>query len=151
MPKIQIKKLIGSAVFPANGSPCAAGYDLFSIEDYVLMPMERRLFKTGISIAIPAGMYGRVAPRSGLALKNGIDVLAGVIDEDYRGELGVILINFGQTEKPIKINDKIAQIIFEFYNKVEWEEVSELPDSQRSSGGYGSTDLKKPLNNSSCW
>ena len=96
-------------------------------------------------------MYGRVAPRSGLALKNGIDVLAGVIDEDYRGELGVILINFGQTEKPIKINDKIAQIIFEFYNKVEWEEVSELPDSQRSSGGYGSTDLKKPLNNSSCW
>jgi dUTP pyrophosphatase len=102
--------------------------------------MERKLFKTGLSIAIPQGMYGRIAPRSGLAYKDGIDVLAGVIDEDYRGDVGVILINFGTTEKQFKIGDRIAQIIFEFYNVVNVVEVKELDETVRSSGGWGSTD-----------
>lgn len=146
MSKIQIKKLIDSAIVPTAGSSHSAGYDLYSIENHILMPMDRKLFKTGISIGIPSGQYGRIAPRSGLAYKDGIDVLAGVIDEDYRGEIGVILINFGKTEKEIKFGDKIAQIIFEFYNKVEWEVVNELTQTQRNTDGYGSTDKKgKPL------
>ena len=144
--KIYIKKLIDSAIIPISGSIHSAGYDLYSIEDYILMPMDRKLFKTGISISIPAGQYGRIAPRSGLAYKDGIYVLGGVIDEDYRGEIGVILINFGKTEKEIKIGDKIAQIIFEFYNKAEWELVDDLPQTQRGAGGFGSSDKKgKPL------
>lgn len=90
---IQVKKLSENAIVPTRGSAGAAGYDLYSTEDYVLKPSERKLFKTNISMKIPDGYYGRLAPRSGLAFKNGIDVLAGVIDEDYLGDIGVILLN----------------------------------------------------------
>lgn len=141
--KIQFKKLNETAIQPTTGSEYAAGYDLYSIEEYTLMPMERKLFKLGVSIAIPPGMYGRIAPRSGLAVKDGIDVMAGVLDEDYRGELGVLLINLGIHEKKVVVGDKIAQVIFEFYNKVEFELVSDLPTTIRGDGGFGSTDLKK--------
>ena len=135
----QIKKLNDLAIIPSKGSPHSAGYDLFSTEDYTLMPLERKLFKTGLSLAIPNGMYGRIAPRSGLAFKDGIDVLAGVIDEDYRGELGVVIINLGKNEKQFKIGDKIAQIIFEFYNNVDFQLVNDLSETQRGTGGFGST------------
>lgn len=140
--KIQVKKLNDLAILPAKGSSHCAGYDLSSIEDYILMPMERKLFKTGLSISIPNGLYGRIAPRSGLAFKDGIDVLAGVIDEDYRGEIGILLINFGRTEKQIKSGDKIAQIIFEFYNNVNVQLVSELNETGRGDSGFGSSDNK---------
>lgn len=146
---IQIKKLNDLSVIPSKGSNKAAGYDLISIEDYILMPLERKLFKTGLSLSIPIGMYGRIAPRSGLAYKDGIDVLAGVIDEDYRGEIGVILINFGKTEKQFKIGDKIAQIIFEFYNNINFNIVNELTETLRGEEGFGSTDnvikIKDPM------
>jgi dUTP pyrophosphatase len=89
MKKVSITKLNKSAIVPTRGSMKAAGYDLYTTEFHVLKPGERKLFKTGLSMAIPSGMYGRIAPRSGLALKNGLDVLAGVIDEDYRGEIGI--------------------------------------------------------------
>lgn len=137
---IQIKKLVESAIIPSKGSEYSAGYDLSSIEEHILMPMDIKLFKTGISISIPRGQYGRIAPRSGLALKSGIDVLAGVIDADYRGEIGVILINFGKTEKKISVGDKIAQIIFEFYNSHKFELVDELTQTKRGDGGFGSTE-----------
>lgn len=137
--RVKIKKLNDKAVTPQWNNR-SAGCDLFSTEDYTLKPGERHLFKTGLSIAIPAGLYGRVAPRSGLAFKNGIDVLAGVIDEDYRGEIGVILINLGQEDKVIATGDKIAQLIFENYTKVNFEETDNLDETTRGAGGYGSTD-----------
>lgn len=145
MKQVKITKLNKSAIVPTRGSMKAAGYDLYTTDFYVLKPGERKLFKTGLSMAIPSGMYGRIAPRSGLALKNGIDVLAGVIDEDYRGEIGVVLINLGQEDKNILSGDKIAQIIFEFYNEVDFSEESSLNETSRGSGGYGSTD--KPVEN----
>ena len=109
---INIKKLSPNAVLP-NWNNDSAGADLTSLETVTINVGRRHLFKTGLSLAIPSGYYGRVAPRSGLALKKGIDVMAGVIDADYRGELGVILINLG--EEPVQINagDKIAQLIIE--------------------------------------
>src|ERR1035437_465735 len=136
---LKVKKLNDLATLPSKGSSKAAAYDLCSTEDYTLRPMERKLFKTGLSIAIPQEMYGRIAPRSGLAYKDGIDVLAGVIDEDYRGEVGVVLINFSTTEKQFKIGNKIAQIIFEFYNTVEVVELRNLDETVRGQGGWGST------------
>ena len=134
------KKTNPLAITPSRGSDFAAGYDLYSTEEYTLKPLERKLFKTGISIAIPGGLYGRVAPRSGLAYKDGIDVMAGVIDEDYRGDVGVILINLGSVDKAIKPEDKIAQIIFEHYNEATLSEVADLPPSVRGAGGFGSSD-----------
>jgi len=136
----KVKKLNDLATLPTRGRTKSAAYDLYSTEDYTLRPMERKLFKTGLSIAIPQGMYGRIAPRSGLAFKDGIDVLAGVVDEDYRGDVGVILINFGTTEKQFKVGDRIAQLIFEFYNTLEVIEVKDLDETIRGEGGFGSTD-----------
>lgn len=143
MVTIPIKKLNDLAKTPTHGSEFAAGYDLYSTEDYTLKPLERKLFKTGISIAISSGLYGRIAPRSGLAYKDGLDTLAGVIDEDYRGDVGVILINLGSVDKKILVGDKIAQIIFESYNEATFKDVSDLPSSVRSDGGFGSTDVVK--------
>ncbi len=142
-PILIISKLNDAAPVPTKGSSRAAGYDLSSLEDYVLRPGERKLFKTGLSFEIPTGMYGRIAPRSGLAFKSGVDVMAGVIDEDYRGEIGVILINLGQESKEFKIGDKIAQIIFEFYNDLDIVESWNLQSTERGTGGFGSTDKGK--------
>jgi dUTP pyrophosphatase len=142
MQTVKIKKLNEAAVIPVWNNK-SAGCDLSSTEFYILKPGERKLFKTGLSIAIPSGLYGRIAPRSGLAYKSGIDVLAGVIDEDYRGEVGVILINLGQEDKNILVGDKIAQLIFEHYNRCGFEVVDNLDDTNRGTGGYGSTDSKK--------
>lgn len=145
---MNIKKLSENAVIPSKGSVGAAGYDLYTTESYELKPGERKAFKTDISLAIPQGFYGRVAPRSGLAVKNGIDVLAGVIDPDYRGEILVALINLG--DKPVQlpvIKDgkatAIAQIIFENYSTTTFTEVDELTATQRGDGGFGSSDQKK--------
>jgi len=94
--KLRIKKLDPKAFIPTKGSEHAAGYDLYSIEDTVVKSKDKKLISTGISMSIPVGNYGRVAPRSGLAVKNFIDVGAGVIDADYRGEVKVLLFNFGE-------------------------------------------------------
>ncbi len=110
--------------------------DKFMVRIY---PGERVLVHTGVSMAVPPGHYGRVAPRSGLAMKSGIDVLAGVIDSDYRGEVGVILINHGGAPIEIKHGDRIAQLIIEKSASVIVEEISELPPSKRGEGGFGST------------
>lgn len=147
LPTLEIKKLNDKAVTPSKGSPQSAGYDLYSIEQYTLKPLERKLFKTGLAMSIPSGMYGRIAPRSGLAFKQGIDVMAGVIDEDYRQELGVVLINLSSEDVTLPIikdgkETAIAQIIFEFYNNVCVGVVGELNTTQRA-GGFGSTDVKK--------
>lgn len=149
MKKVLITKNQQNAIIPTRGSVKAAGYDLYSTENYVLKTGERKLFKTGLNMAIPSGMYGRIAPRSGLAFKKGIDVLAGVIDEDYRGDVGVILINLGQEDFNVVAGDRIAQIIFEFYNEIDFQEQSNSQDSigntERGSGGFGSTDRVNKL------
>lgn len=137
---INIKKLSPNAVLP-NWNNDSAGADLTALETVMVNVGRRHLFKTGLSLAIPSGYYGRVAPRSGLALKKGIDVMAGVIDADYRGELGVILINLG--EEPVQINagDKIAQLIIETCHRCNFVEVADLNSTDRGSGGFGSTDV----------
>ena len=140
---MKIKLLTDKAIVPSRGSKYAAGYDLYSVESYELKVGERKAFKTDVSMAIPHGYYGRIAPRSGLALKKGIDVLGGVIDEDYRGELLVILLNLGQENVQINAGDKIAQIIFEFYSTFTMEEVKgDLDQTDRNSNGFGSSDIQ---------
>jgi dUTP pyrophosphatase len=143
MVTIPIKKLLESAKTPTRGSDFAAGYDLYATEAYTLKPLERKLFKTGITIAIPPNLYGRLAPRSGLAYKSGIDVMAGVIDSDYRSDIGIILINLGQSDFTVNVGDKIAQIIFETYNEATFADTDTLPLSVRGGGGFGSTDFTK--------
>jgi len=147
---MNIKLLSNKAVVPSKGSVGAAGYDLYTTESYELKPGERKAFKTDISLAIPEGFCGRIAPRSGLAVKHGIDVLAGVIDSDYRGEILVALINLG--DKPIQLpiikDDKetaIAQIIFVACGSIigGFVEVDDLTATQRGSGGFGSSDTKR--------
>jgi dUTP pyrophosphatase len=101
------------AKLPTRGSAQAAGYDLYACEDTVIPKGGRKVVQTGISIALPEGHYGRVAPRSGLAVKYGIDTGAGVVDSDYRGLLGVVLFNFGEADFPFKAGDRIAQLIIE--------------------------------------
>lgn len=144
MVTIPIKKLTSLAKTPTHGSDFAAGYDLYSTEEYTLKPLERKLFKTNIALAIPSGLYGRIAPRSGLAYKDGIDTMAGVIDEDYRDDVGVILINLGSVDKTISAGERIAQIIFETYTPAGFQDVVDLPASERK-GGFGSTDVKKEV------
>lgn len=142
---MRVQKLNEHATLPTYGSSGAAGMDLyanFSAEGIgmgSIAPGERRLIKTGIAIAIPRGHYARVAPRSGLAFKNGIAVMAGVIDEDYRGEVGVILINHGTEDFVVKHGDRIAQLIIEKYTPCLPIEVSSLDDTTRGVGGFGST------------
>merc|ERR1711862_510068 len=111
----------------------------------VVPSQQRRVVKTDLSIACPKGTYGRIAPRSGLAVKHGIDVGAGVVDADYRGPVGVVLFNFGDKDFTIEIGDRIAQLILEkICADVEIVQVEgELDDTKRGSGGFGSTGVKK--------
>lgn len=158
---IDIKLLHPDAVIPTRANDSDAGYDLYAIEPTVIFPFERKLIKTGVSMAIPEGFYGRIAPRSGLALKKGIDVMAGVIDATYRGEIGAILINLDLTEYlsalinksllvasdppgTFRINkgDKIAQIIIEKCHAISFNLVDDLSQTARGEGGFGSSDKK---------
>jgi len=122
----------------------SAGMDLRSAEEKVLLPGERALVKTGIRLEIPEGYEAQVRPRSGLALKHGITVLnaPGTIDADYRGEVGVILINLGSEPFEIKKGDRIAQLVFAPHARAVFEEVFSLDNTERSTGGFGSTGVK---------
>lgn len=135
---IKFKKLNENATIPTRATVGSAGFDLSYCgdEDILLESGERYLFSTGVACAIPQGHCGQVWPRSGLALKYGIDVLAGLIDSDYRKELGVILINHGELPCRIQPGDRIAQLIVTpIVCGGEW--VNELDESDR--GGFGST------------
>jgi dUTP pyrophosphatase len=140
--QINVKKLSDNAIIPAKGSAFAAGYDLYAAEDAVVNCGTRKLIKTNISMEITPGYYGRIAPRSGLAYKNGIDVLAGVIDSDYRGDIGVILYNSDKNiDFIVKKGDRIAQIIFEACYSATLNEAENLDNTLRQSGGFGSTGV----------
>ena len=144
---IQIKRLKKdrSIPLPQYMTPGASGMDLFACleQEVVLSPGERKLIPTGISVAIPEGVEGQVRPRSGLAIRNGIGVVngPGTIDADYRGEIAVVLINFGKEPFRIQNGDRIAQIVIAPVLKAAWEEVEDLPSTQRQSGGFGHTGL----------
>jgi len=142
---VKVKLLSEHARVPFRANPTDAGADLFSAEDALLEPLERKAISTGISIEIPFSTrnnyYGRIAPRSGLALKNGIDVLAGVVDASYRGEVKVILFNTSKDSSfKISKGDKIAQIIIESCFNFDFEETKEdLSSTTRGEAGFGST------------
>tara|TARA_R100001082_G_scaffold52043_1_gene28384 strand:+ start:212 stop:664 length:453 start_codon:yes stop_codon:yes gene_type:complete len=136
----KIKKLDPDAQIPTKAHSSDAGYDLYSCEPVTLAPMERKVVKTGIAIALAfPDLYGRVAPRSGLAVNKGLDVLAGVIDSSYRGEVGVVLINLSNEEVFLNKGSKIAQLILETHYIAGWEEVDSLPVSDRDEKGFGSS------------
>ena len=125
-----------------RGTDGAAGYDLAAAQAAVVPAHGKCLVKTGLVMALPHGCYGRIAPRSGLALKKFIDVGAGVIDADYRGEVGVVLFNFGEEDFVINMGDRIAQLIFEKIKTPIVKEMNELEGTDRGVGGYGSTGTK---------
>jgi dUTP pyrophosphatase len=138
---IKFNKLVAQAKAPKRANPTDAGADLFSLEKYTVQPLERKLISTGISMEIPEGYYGRIAPRSGLAVKNGADVLAGVVDSSYRGEIKVVIYNTDKSNTLfVEIGDRVAQIIIEKHYNFEFVEVvEELSETDRGSGGFGST------------
>lgn len=138
---LHVKRCDPNAKLPTKGSAHAAGFDLYSIEDVDIPPQERKLINTGITVVIPPGCYGRIAPKSGLALNFGIDTLAGVVDRDYRGQIKILLINTdkNKTFNVIKYNS-VAQLILEKISEnVNVVEISELDETSRGSGGFGST------------
>lgn len=114
-------------------------YEISSAYDYTVPARGKELVKTDIQIEVPEGTYGRIAPRSGLAWKNSIDVGAGVIDQDYRGNVGVILFNFSDTDFEVKKGDRIAQLICERITYPVVVEAKSLTDTDRGAGGFGST------------
>ena len=138
-PQLRIKLLSTNAKVPTRGSEKAAGYDLYSAIDYTINPGDKGLIPTDIAIMIPTGYYGRIAPRSSLAWKNHIDVGAGVIDEDYRGPVGVVLFNHSSEEFKITKGDRIAQLIITKIITPEVIVVENLDNTVRGSGGFGST------------
>ncbi|TFY71961.1 hypothetical protein EVG20_g1042 [Dentipellis fragilis] len=134
-----IKRLSDKAKLPTRGSPLAAGYDLYSAEKKVIPARGKALVDTQISIAVPAGTYGRVAPRSGLASKFMIDTGAGVIDADYRGVVFVLLFNLSDQDFTVEEGDRIAQLIIEKIETPAVLEVEDLDATLRGAGGFGST------------
>ncbi|CAI5479582.1 unnamed protein product [Closterium sp. Yama58-4] len=136
---LRVKKLSETAVLPKRGSASAAGYDLSSAHDITVPARGQALVKTDLAIAIPLGTYARVAPRSGLALKHSINVGGGVVDYDYRGNVGVILFNHSDKDFPVKVGDRVAQLILERIVTPDVVEVEELDETTRGAGGFGST------------
>ena len=143
MIRIQIARLAhGQGLpLPAYATPGAAGMDVVAAEDLDLHPGERHAVATGFKVAIPEGYEIQVRPRSGLALKHGVSVpnTPGTIDSDYRGELKIIMINFGAHPFPIRRGERIAQIVPAAVTEASWDEVAELDDTSRGAGGFGST------------
>ena len=149
---LNVKKLVENAILPAYGSSYAAGIDVCSTAAHSIPPRSRKLVGTGLSISWtsdcdgknPEDYYIRVAPRSGLAAKHSIDVGAGVIDYDYRGEVFVLLINHhNENTYEVKSGEKIAQLIMERIKRPSIMQVDQHSETERGSGGFGSTDLPK--------
>jgi dUTP pyrophosphatase len=147
---VRIRLIHPAATLPTRATPSSAGYDLYASETTtipgsIVLPggaveIGRGVVPTGLAFAIPSGLYGRVAPRSGLALRAGVDVGAGVVDPDYRDELLVLLFNFGAKPFDAKVGDRIAQIIFERIAAPEIA-VTETLDATDRAGGFGSTGV----------
>ncbi|KAI9258216.1 dUTPase-like protein [Phascolomyces articulosus] len=139
MPRLLVKRLSDNAKIPTRGSASAAGYDLYSAADTVIPAQGKIIVPTDLSIAVPEGCYGRVAPRSGLAAKHFLDTGAGVIDADYRGPVGVVMFNFSKVDYQVKQGDRVAQLVLERIYTPEVVEVEDLDETDRGAGGFGST------------
>ena len=141
---LHVTKISPFATLPVRATPGSAGYDLFSTDSYVILPGRRVVVATGLTIQLPSGTYGRIAPRSGLAVKHGLDILAGVIDPDYTGEVKVVLQNLDPQPFVIRPGYRIAQLILENFTVAE---VVEVPSentglvTERGVGGFGSTGI----------
>lgn len=147
MLKVKVKRLPHGMdiALPVYMSEHAAGMDLYAAvePEIIIPPGEWKLVPTGLSIALPEGYEAQVRPRSGLALKQGVSVLntPGTVDADYRGEVGVILMNHSKQDLVIKRGDRIAQMIINKVERIQFEEVVELSETERSSGGFGHTGV----------
>lgn len=140
---LKIKRLSPNATIPTYGHQGDAGLDLAAAEAVAIAPGEIKLVKTGIAIELPEGTEAQIRPRSGLALKHGITVLntPGTIDEGYRGEIGVILINHGKSPYRIEAGSRIAQLVVKPVLSVKVTEVEEISETSRGTGGFGSTGI----------
>ena len=142
---LKVKKLRSDAIAPQYAHPGDAGLDVFAAEEAVIPGQASKLVPTGVSLELPRGTEAQVRPRSGLALKHEISVLntPGTIDEGYRGEVGVILVNHGQTDFKVTRGMKIAQMVIAPVLRVEVKECDSLSDTSRGEGGFGSTGTTK--------
>ena len=140
---LRFRKTHPDAVLPSYAHPSDAGMDVRSVEDLVIAPGARVLVHTGLVMLLPPMYEAQVRPRSGLALKSGVTVLntPGTIDSGYRGEVGVILANFGEADFQVKKGDKIAQIVIAPVTQPEIVETTEVDETDRGSGGFGSTGV----------
>ena len=136
---LEFKRLDPRAQLPSRGSAAAAGLDVYLLEELTIDPGQRTLGRTGLAVAIPEGYYGRLAPRSGLAVKQGLDTLAGVIDADYRGEIGCLLYNSGDETIHLAAKSKICQLIIEKIITPDAAWADDISDTERGIGGFGST------------
>ena len=136
---LRFKRLDPRALLPTRGSSQSAGLDIYAIDDLIIGPAERVLARTGLAVAIPEGYYGRIAPRSGLATQKGLDTLAGVVDSDYRGEILCLLYNAGEESIQLPAQSKICQLIIEKIITPAAVWADEITDTDRGSGGFGST------------
>lgn len=140
--KVKIRRIKEDARLPEYAKPGDAGLDLFSTDSVLIQAGERKLIHTGIQIELPPQTEAQIRPRSGLALKHGITVLntPGTIDEGYRGEIGVIIINLGNKDYQINKGDRVAQLVVKPVYNVHLVDVDELSISSRGEGGFGSSD-----------
>lgn len=139
--KLLVKKLDKQAKTPAYAHQGDAGLDIFAQEEFTLKPGERYLFSTGLQLALPEGTVGLIWDKSGLAVKQGLKVMAGVIDATYRGELKILIINLGEQEYKVEKHSKIAQMLVQKVENVQIQEVDDLADTSRGQGAFGSTGL----------
>lgn len=136
---LRVRRLSDLAFIPKRGTSYAAGLDIYSPIDTVVIPGQRLLVKLDISLELENGTFGHILPRSSLSLKNGIHIGAGVIDSDYRGNVGVLLFNLSDEPFIVSRGDRIAQLVIKRYEMVEPEEVFESTETDRGIGGFGST------------
>ncbi|MBD8520259.1 dUTP diphosphatase [Lysinibacillus sp. FSL R7-0073] len=142
--EVKIKRMHADAILPMQANPGDAGMDLYSIETVEIPAGGTKLIKTGIQIELPKGTEAQIRPRSGLALKHSITVLnsPGTIDEGYRGEIGVILINHGQDTFLVEKSMRIAQMVIQFVPTIQLLEVNELSQTVRGTSGFGASGTK---------
>ena len=140
--ELQVKLLRGNVVLPARGSAGATGYDLCASSNCVIPSQGKGTVETGLAVSLPSGTYARIAPRSGLAIRNFIDVGAGVVDSDYRSEIKVVLFNHSAEDFVFQVGDRIAQVILERIETPQVKKVAALDDTDHGAGGFGSTGTK---------
>ena len=139
---LKVQKLSNNITLPKSSTNGAAGYDLCALQDCTIPAGGKGLVKTGLSISFLTGLYARITPRLGLALKKFINVGLGVVNSDYHGEVGVVLFNHGDQDFEVKMEDRIAQLILEKIDTPPVEEVQGLDNTVRGSGGFGNTGVK---------